>query len=218
MGISFLSTQLPAKKLRADVKGKAPLRIESEQDVYAWLDRSGREWKVRLVNLLRDECRTPRRKTPGNKASVEDWCNAIGLMHKIVRLARDTVVKECMKKITELVARRKRQHSSESTQLPAKKLRANVAVSTTAAAECPVGTAAASSTDTPQRFATPQPSQGQSGSGSRRRDNARLSPASAATPGMPTSIKATPRTLRAAEALAMSRRKFEGDSPTSQAV
>ena len=67
-------------------------------------------------------------------------------MHKIVRLARDTVVKECMKKITELVARRRRQHSSESTQLPVKKLRANVAVSTTAAAECPVGTAAASST------------------------------------------------------------------------
>ena len=122
-----------------------PLRIESEQDMYAWVDRNGRQWKFRLEKLLRDECRTPRRKTPGHKSSLEDWCKAIGLMHKIVRLSRDTVVKECMKKITELVARRKRQHSRESTQLPAKKLRASVAVSTTAAAECPVGTAAASS-------------------------------------------------------------------------
>ena len=47
-----LVTQLPAKKLRADVKGKGPLRIESEQDVYAWLDRSGRQWEDRLENLL----------------------------------------------------------------------------------------------------------------------------------------------------------------------
>ena len=153
--------------------------------MYAWVDRNGRQWKFRLENLLRDECRTPRRKTPGNKASLEDWCKAIGLMYKTARLSRGIVVQECMKKITELVPRRKRQHSSESTRLPAKKLRANVAVSTTAAAECPVGTAAASSTDTPQRFATPQPSQGQSGRPSPRRDNARLSPASAATPKTP---------------------------------
>ena len=186
--------------------------------MYAWVDRNGRQWKFRLEKLLRDGDRTPYRKIAGNEASLVHWCIAIGLEHKITRCSRDTIVKACLKKITELVAGRKRQHSSESTQLPVKRLRANVAVSATAAAECPVGTAAASSTDTPQRFATPQPSQGQSGSGSRRRDNARLSPASAATPGMPTSIKATPRTLRAAEALAMSRRKFEGDSPKSQAV
>ena len=118
---------------------------------------------------------------------AEDWFDQTRRQKHLQR------VKE-MNNFTELVAHRKEQHSSESTQLPAKKLRANVAVSTTAA------------------------SQRQSWSGSRSRDNARLSPASAATPGMPTSIKATPRTLRAAEALAMSRRKFEGDSPKSQAV
>ena len=87
---------------------------------------------------------------------VDDWFDQTRRQKQLQRV-------KTMNKFTELVAHRKEQHSSESTQPPAKKLRANVAVSTTAAAKCPVGTAAASYTDTPQLLATPQPSQRQSG-------------------------------------------------------
>ena len=170
-----------------------PLRIESKDDVLAWIDRNGPYWKSKLKKLLEDPKRTPQQKRKGNTASLEHWCLALDLGQASARSSRATVVQRILDKLEGIVRRR----SSQATQPPAKRVRSGES------AEQPVA-------------ATPEPARKRSRWNS---DAMTAVPASSpaarhpATPERATPERSSARTPRAAEALAMSTRKSEPASP-----
>ena len=70
---------------------KQKLRIETEEDVLAWIASNGRKWSGRLETLLMDTSQTASRQ-PRVAGSLQHWCTALGVPMKSHRYDRNEVV------------------------------------------------------------------------------------------------------------------------------